>query len=335
MPLLLAPNEHLGGTPDQRRALQACLNSLRAAPDPGPTRPGLTLTTLADLLTTPQPFLDPAVLHAGLRITGQRYRELGVTALLPPCRVFVAVASQDQAAFGGFHYPGQGYRHWQMTAFITRYGPLNGPGPSDPRLAALDLTRAYAHDSLHYATYRRYQWHPDGTTPVRVRYGINFRSPDGTPYSRPDPPGTTTTRNLGIIMEAATDREARTITYHTARATGITQPASNPDRAEYHELTGHPAPASLSTHRAITSQDSVDTAAFLARMTTYHQTVTARYAAFLAELTAAPDSLHRFILRAMITGSLAALCRTLNQDHGPAAFTRLFKTGTHPKSPAA
>ena len=129
-----------------------------------------------------------------------------------------------------------------MIAVITRYGHLASPEPPDPQLAALDLIRAYAHDSLHYGTYRRYQHNPDGTGPVRTRYGINFRRPDGRPYSRPDAPGTISTRNLGIIMEAATDREARAITRRTARRARITPPPSDPDRAEYHDATGTPDP---------------------------------------------------------------------------------------------
>src|SRR5580658_575927 len=148
MPLPLAPAEHLAGTPGQLRDLHAALAALRARPGPGQTHPALYLTTLASLLTGPRSYLDQAVLRAGLAHASRRYRrDLGITSLLPPERTFIAIASAEEAAFGGFHYPGQGYRHWQMTALITRYGPLHGPARADPRLATLDLIRAYAHDS--------------------------------------------------------------------------------------------------------------------------------------------------------------------------------------------
>ncbi len=173
------------------------------------------------------------MLTPGISDTARRYSELGLTSLLPPDRAWIATTSDDHSAFGGFHYPSQGYRHWQMIAVITRYGHLASPEPPNPQLAALDLIRAYAHDSLHYGTYRRYQHNPDGTGPVRTRYGINFRRPDGRPYSRPDAPGTISTRNLGIIMEGATeswkaltDREARAITRSTALRARITPPSS-------------------------------------------------------------------------------------------------------------
>ena len=71
---------------------------------------------------------------------------------------------------------------------------------------------------------------------------------------------------------------------------------------------------------------------FLTRMTAYQQTVGTRYTEFLIEL--APDTpgrLHAAIIRAIITGSLADLCRQLNQHHGPAAFTRLFRANTYPR----
>ncbi len=54
--------------------------------------------------------------------------------------------------------------------------------------------------------------------------------------------------------------------------------------------------------------------------------VTAPYTALLAELSpASPVTLHTLIVTATITGTLTRLCAELNQQHGPAAFTRLFK----------
>jgi hypothetical protein len=290
--------------------------------------PGLSLTTLADLLDTRPAFPDPDVLNTGLNAVTRRYRELGITASLPASRTWIATASADPAAFGGFHYPGQGYRHWQMLAIVTRYGLLRTGTLPDSRLAALDLVRACAHDGLHFASYRRYRQRPDGTMPVRVRYGINFRRADGRSYSEPDSPGTTTTRNLGIIMEGATDCEARAMTRLTARACGIIQPTQDPDRAEYLDVTGSLTAADLiSSPESAQDQSTVGLAGFLSRMTRYERTVSAPYAAFLTEVgPGAPDSLHAAILKAIITGSMNDLCRTLNQQHGPAAFSRIFKS---------
>jgi hypothetical protein len=104
-----------------------------------------------------------------------------------------------------------------------RFGALvcvyRGEGLQDGR----GLLRAYAHDSLHYSTYRAYQWHvaATGIAIVRTCYGINFRRPDGRTYSGPDEPDCLSTRNLGIIMERATDHEAQVITRQAADATGM------------------------------------------------------------------------------------------------------------------
>jgi hypothetical protein len=106
---------------------------------------------------------------------------------------------------------------------------------------------------------------PPGTGIARTRYGINFRRPDGRAYSRPDPPGTASTRNLGIIMEAATDREARTITRQIADMASLTEPATDPDRAEYRDATGRLAAADIRHHLTATLCDrQVNPCAFLA-----------------------------------------------------------------------
>lgn len=334
MPPLLAPSEQLAGPPGHRQALQARLTALRADPSPGAAHTELSFITVADLITRPRAFLDATLLHVGVSLTRHRYAQFGLTRLLPPERTWIAITSADPVAFGGFHYPGQGYRHWQMTAMITRYGHLATPTPADPSLAALDLIRAYAHDSLHYGSYRRYQWHPGPAQITRTRYGINFRRPDGRTYSRPDPPGSTTTRNLGIITEAATDREACAIACLAADTARITEPATHPHQAAFRDTTGRLTTTSLTTAEAAAGPASLP--AFLARMTRYHHTVTAPYTALLTELSPAnPATLHTLIVTATITGSLSRLCSELNQQHGPAAFTRLFKDPQYTDHPLA
>jgi hypothetical protein len=107
-----------------------------------------------------------------------------------------------------------------MDAAVTLFGDLTGHGPVSPQAAALDLVRSYAHDCLHYATFRRYRLTHRGEI-GRVQYGINFRQPDGRTYSAPDEDGTGATRNLGIVMEGATDAEATGIALQVAEAAGL------------------------------------------------------------------------------------------------------------------
>lgn len=342
MTALLAPNERLAGTPEQRRDLTARLDAIRAAPSLHPMHPELSLIRLADLMTAPSEYLDLDLdldlLRAGIRITEHRYRQHGLTRLLPPERTWIGIASGDPTAFGGFHYPGQGYRHWQMAAVITRYGNLADPAAPDPRLATLDLLRAYAHDSLHYGSHRLYQQHPAGTGIARTQYGINFRR-DGRTYSRPDQPGAASTRNLGIIMEAATDREARANHPAGRQQRRHHRASRRPDRAEYRDATGLLTAADIRRRLTATPGDrQANPCAFLVRMARYQHAVGSPYTAFLTELSPdVPSDLHAFILTAMITGSLSQLSRTLNQHHGPAAFTRIFKTQAFSRSeqPAA
>lgn len=252
-----------------------------------------------------------------------RYTALGLAKLLPLDRFMVAHRSTREGAFGGFHHPGQGYRHLQMMALVTVYGDMNDGAPARPALALLDLLRGYAHDCLHYGSFRRYQLGEDGGV-VRTQYGINFRTADGRTYSAPDPSGTEHTRNLGIIMEGACDREARAITRASARAHGITEP-DGPHRYAYRDVTGRLDADDCTALAAGVTGECGEHTAYLAAMGRYETGVDARYRRFL-HCVGGPeaDDLHGVILAAIISGDMTALCRWLDQRYGPGAFAAMF-----------
>jgi hypothetical protein len=222
----LAPNERLSGSPQAQHDLLGQLADLRASPDPDRHHSELSFATLSDVLRRSPPLVDPDVFSAGWAILARRYATLGLRRLLPTERVWVGTSSSQATAFGGFHYPNQGYRHMQMAAVITLYGDLTGNRTRSPQIAALDLLRSYAHDCLHFGTYRRYRmWNTStGDEIGRVQYGINFRKSDGRTYSSPDRAINRSTRNLGIVMEGATDREARMVARHAAQREGVAHP---------------------------------------------------------------------------------------------------------------
>ncbi len=123
-----------------------------------------------------------------------------------------------------------------MFAVITMYGPMERDLPERPELALLDLLRAYAHDCLHYGSRRRYV--DVGGELVRTQYGINFRRVSGRTYSAADPKGSSYTRNLGVVMEGACDREARRITREAAVRTGLREPEDPTGRLAFRDTTG-------------------------------------------------------------------------------------------------
>ena len=218
----MPPGEHLDGTTAECAHLHLLLACFRASPPPM-RLPGVTGRPLPDVLGTE--VIDADVFHTGYAIMAARYEQLGIRALLPLERVWVGTRSAagpgTARSHGGFHHPAQGYRHIQMDAAVTVFGDLTGQTPASPQAAALDLVRSYAHDCLHYATFRRYRLTDRGEI-ARVQYGINFRQPDGRTYSAPDTPGDGPTRNLGIVMEGATDAEATAIARQAAQSCGIT-----------------------------------------------------------------------------------------------------------------
>ncbi|MDG4533154.1 hypothetical protein [Streptomyces sp. AV19] len=265
--------------------------------------------------------VDVSPFHDGHALLRERYAELGLHHLLPLDRVLVAVRSTRPGAFGGFHHPNQGYRYLQMQAVITMYGGMNEAVPEAPALAVLDLLRAYAHDCLHYGSYRSYQLH--GGEVVRTQYGLNFRRQDGRSYSAPDRGTSPTTRNIGVVMEGACDRESRSITRRTAATHGGTAAGINGfafrdvtgqlDSADAVELAGAPKdPASEST-------------TYLASMGRYEANVNTRYRAFLAEIgQAEAEDLHSLILSSTISGDMTLLCAWLDCRHGPGTFAAMF-----------
>lgn len=286
----MPPGEHLDGTTAECAHLHLLLACFRASPPPM-RLPEVTGRPLPEVLATG--IVDPDVFHTGYAIMATRYEQLGIQAQLPLERVWVGTCSAavpgTARSYGGFHHPAQGYRHIQMDAAVTVAGDLTGLTPVSPQIAALDLVRAYAHDCLHYATFRRYRLTGRGEI-VRVQYGINFRQPDGRTYSASGTPGDGPTRNLGIVMEGATDAEATAM----ARQAAL--------------LLDHPYARSLGR---------------------FGRTVTLRYRALLSELDGSPADAHRQIVAAMISGDLAPLEAWLDARHGTGSFVRMFRASSY------
>lgn len=267
--------------------------------------------------------IDTTPFHAGLESAERRYAGYGLTTMLPLDRVLVGCASSRAGAFGGFHHPDQGYRHLQMMAVITMYGPMERPDPERPALALLDLLRAYAHDCLHYGSRRRYV--EVAGMPVRTQYGINYRRVNGQSYSAADRTGSRHTRNLGIVMEGACDREARSITRKAAEQFGITEPSDTVGALAFRDVTGTLTDGDA--RRVGNVPERGEQARYAAALTGYETGINRRYAHFLTEFTPGEESeCHRRILTAVITGDVTELGAWLDERHGPGTFTGLFRT---------
>lgn len=266
------------------------------------------------------------IIEIGVSLAAERYAELGLTRLLPMDRVWVGVRSDNPGEFGGFHHRNQGYRHLQMGAVVTRYGDLSRDGRTPPELIAADLLRAYAHDTLHYGSYREYRL-LDGKV-VRTRYGFNSRDTRGNTYSAPDPPGAASTRNIGIVMEGATDREAADITRRALELAGVAEPPGHVEGFAWRDVTGRLTGddiAALPPHPS--GGQDVGVERYLSAMGDYGSTVSARYGRFLAEFGGdRPDQLHDVIVRAVITGCRDELAAWLDEVCGTGAFPRLFRS---------
>jgi hypothetical protein len=171
----------------------------------------VTLQTLADNSNYAALVSQP-LLHDGFDCLAQRLSDYGICSPFDATRVWVGISAHPNVGFfGGFYHPNQGYRYLQQIAVTSLSGVLSCH-TVDRMLRTLELLRAYAHDTLHHHTYRLFLPTTAGESTTRsfyrFQYGINFRRSDGQSYSAKDAIRTTTTRNLGNIMEAATDRFA-------------------------------------------------------------------------------------------------------------------------------
>ena len=324
----LLPGERTDGTAAESAHLRLLLTCFRVG-SPPMRLPEVTGRPLLELLDSG--VINADVFRGGYAITGARYERLGVHGLLPLERVWVGTRSAavpgTARSHGGFHHPAQGYRHIQMDAAVTVFGDLAGRTPVSPQSAALDLVRSYAHDCLHYATFRQYRLTGRGEI-ARVQYGINFRQPDGRTYSAPDIPGDGPTRNLGIVMEGATDAEATSIARQAAQSHGITGTdveAGLPGLV-FADVTG------TVTAGGIEAALLVDHP-YARSLGRFGRAVTLRYRALLSELSASPADAHSQIVAAMISGDLAPLEALLDARHGPGSFARMFRAPTSGAEP--
>ncbi|MFI6345289.1 hypothetical protein [Streptomyces sp. NPDC050560] len=267
--------------------------------------------------------IDTAPFHAGVEDATRRYAGYGLSRLLPLDRVLVGCESTRPGAFGGFHHQDQGYRHLQMIAVITMHGPMERRTPEHPALALLDLLRAYAHDCLHYGSRRRYV--EMAGLPVRTQYGINYRRATGQAYSVADEHGSRHTRNLGIVMEGACDREARSLTRKTAERFDITEPTDALGVLSFRDVTG--TLTEYDCRRAADMPESTERTQYAAALRNYETGVNSRYLHFLGEFAPGEeDECHTRLVEAIISGDTTTLGAWLDERHGPGTFAGLFRT---------
>ncbi|MFF5876535.1 hypothetical protein ACIQ9M_19105 [Streptomyces californicus] len=269
--------------------------------------------------------VDTEPFGTGRESVRERLAELGLAKPLPLSRTLVGAESTRAGAFGGFHHPDQGYRHLQAVSLITMYGPMEGDTPVHPELALLDLLRAWAHDSLHYGSRRRYV--DVAGVPTRVQYGINYRRTNGATYSMADTGDACHTRNLGVVMEGACDREARRLTREAAVLAGVAEPDDPARRLAFRDITGNLSPADVATD---SGEARGEEGTYLVSLARYERTVNQRYAAFLTEFAPGEeDELHALVLRSVISGRTTGLSDWLDERHGPGAFAGVFQASDY------
>lgn len=336
--------ERIFATGNMYVSIQQELQAYREEPDRyvSERHPLVSFVTLHTLAHDPAyaPLVSQPFLHDAFDFLACRLHEYGIGSPLDTMRVWIGVAAHPDANFfGGFYHPDQGYRYLQQIAVTSLSGALSSH-PVDRMLRTLELLRAYVHDTLHHHTYRLFFPIPSGGQITqhfyRMQYGINFRRWDGQSYSARDAVSSTTTCNLGNIMEAATDRFAHEFVLALAKMSDYRPSGCMMENYLYRDYTGQLTPNDLTHLRAIEKgQTSFDVPSaftvYAKNMRLFVQYVTLRYRSFLAEYDAKDDGrLHTLILRSMLSGKMGELCHYLDEIQGaPGSFRRLFKTSDY------
>lgn len=306
--------------------------------------PELQFVTLGELALLPQyaRLIDQPLLIESLKLLGAKLSEYGdgVTPLSPH-RVWVGVepaAGQTALSLGGFHYPGLGYHYIQQVSILTLAGPgLNDGLAVDSTLAALELLRGYVHDTMHYRSFRSYRMMPPAPAPgpkpsfYRSQYGINFRRPNGATYSERDRADHASTRNLGIIMEAAVDRFGQELVRALAAGRDYEPPEAPLLQALFHEATGQMGEVDFAWLRAAAEERPRREVLYLEALQSFHRDITQRYERFLDEFDpAGANGLHERILGGIVTGKVRTLVEYFDrQNAGKRQFVQLFKSATY------
>jgi hypothetical protein len=304
------------------------------------THPGISFVTLDVLINDSayQSSVDQSLFCAALACLKAPLQQWADASPLPPARVWVGLkAPQDAGWFGGFYHTGQGYRYLQQVA-ITSLSGIFSPLLVHRTLRTLELLRAYVHDTLHYASYRLFSPLPEGAACeqsfYRLQYGINFRRWSGQSYSVRDSVRSRTTRNLGNIMEAATDRFAHEFVRRQAEAIGYQpEPHHLLETYLYRDCTGQLTEQDMQHFRALergqmeSSLPSVFVM-YLRYLRLFYQYVNLRYQRFLAECAGGEaEKLQTLILQGMITGKINALQHFLNTTQEKTkSFVAVFKS---------
>lgn len=319
---MILPNEELLGESDERNCLSRMISIIRGNVSEFVNTEFDKLhvgeyCSLHSLLNQAniKVLIDGDLLHKGIELIKWYAEAAGFNTHLPEDRYFVGYQQPENSTgyYGGFYHFGQGYRHVQAVGVVTVLGALSVE--ILPKwLSTLDLLRSYAHDSIHHATFRNYSLLTDNTLSkegfpfFRYQYGINLRRNGRVPYSNRDDATSKTTRNLGTIMDGATDTVATVLVRQLY--TEIGKPSMSSEIGEWLlKLTlGEHRPSFLRRLRQHEKgqfdMPKPAQIAYLYDARRFVQYVNAKYDSFLSEFGSERDLLHNLILSAMATGNL-------------------------------
>jgi hypothetical protein len=339
--------EHFIGGPVEKNRILCELDSFRENPIPHvrEAHPELRFVTLGELALLPQysSRVHQSLLVDSLKALATKLRTYSSDINpLSPHRVWVGIEPAKNASalsIGGFHYANLGYRYIQEISVLTLAGPGLGLGEDleiDSTLATLELLRGYVHDTMHYNSFRSYQMLPSevagsSSNPsfYRVQYGINFRRSSGATYSLRDRADSASTRNLGIIMEAAVDRFAQDLVAELAASHGYQPPSSPFPQFVFRDCTGQLRQEDLLQLREVAgSDDPSHEVQYLRAMYSFYREITERYERFLAEFDPLGENgLHERIMSGIVTGKIRPLVKYFDhRSEGKRQFVQLFKS---------
>jgi hypothetical protein len=166
----------------------------------------------------------------------------------------------------------------------------------------------------------------------RLQYGINFRRWNGKSYSAKDPVSQISTRNIGVIMEAAVDSFSQELVQTLALTHSVQPNETLAENLLFKDSTGQITVQDIASLKAMEKETSINLESglrnYLKALRLFNQYVTYRYRNFLSEVTPNnSDDFHLAVIEGTLSGQMRQLVKLLDvilqRKH---AFRTMFKS---------
>lgn len=304
--------------------------------------PDTHFVTLREILDKPNfpgnELFDLDVLRHGINVIEDRVGTYGDFHLPDFDRVLIGVDADNQAFYGGFHQMSltgvpPGYRYIQDINVLSAAG--KNSNQISPSMRSFEFIRAFAHDAIHYNSYRSFRPLEEGTDSnfglsfYRFQYGLNFRRSNRISYSRPEDQTQDDARNLGTIMEGVGDRFGQEVAAQVADDLDI-KPTTTEESIIFMEATGQLNDVHIAEleNKILQIAMPEEKQRYFKNMINFYQSITHCYKTTLSRFDPHDLFFQEEAIRGILTGKFRRLVEGMGRDssNNQLNFIEFFKS---------